>query len=60
MTILDIMKRSADDIMKSLFDNDCSEQVTLHVSKDNAIMRLTINGETYTHNRGSEWKKLDC
>ena len=58
MTILELMQSNADEIMDALADSDCSEQMTLHVTRDNAIMRLTINGETYTHNRGEKWNKL--
>lgn len=58
MTILKTILNSADEIAKKLAEEDCEEQVTMHISKNTGIIRLKINEETYARNGLGEWKKI--
>ena len=58
MTILKTILQSADAITQKLTEEDCEEQVTMHISKDTGIIRLKINEETYSRNGLGEWKKI--
>jgi len=57
MTILQLAQNSSNELMKALKDALCDETIIIHVTKDNAIIRLNTNEETYIRTTDEEWKK---
>lgn len=58
MAILDEVKNHVDAIMNLLEEEDCDENISIHVNRGMSVLRLRINNEDYMHSKKGEWKKL--
>lgn len=56
-TILRTIEECVDRIMMVLEINDCDEKVLISASRDNGLINLSINKETYRLEKG-EWELL--